>query len=83
MISRKCSRSYVEPAKKERHLMEIKKDCVHPCALLIVAMYPHCGHTKFVMETLAGYGWLDVMGRADIDRAKREITRVQNLKGGK
>ena len=60
---------------------QIPWDCVHPCALLIVATDPHCVfYSDLIKQTLDAYGWLDCMGRPDIARAEREIKRVENLK---
>ncbi len=55
-------------------------DCVHPCALLILATQPYCGlDSNLIKLTLDSYGWLDCMGRPDIARAEREIARGKKL----
>ena len=57
-------------------------DCVHPCALLCVRAFAFGNIKNQYFETLDAYGWLDCMGRPDIERAEREIKRVENLKNG-
>ena len=58
-------------------------DCAHPCALLILSNIDHPMEPKFSvleMETLDCYGWLDENGNPDINRANRELDRVERLK---
>ncbi len=57
-------------------------DCVHPCALLIEGLDPKWPTPLKTLTTLDNYGWLDDMGRPDVDRANREIKRVENLEKG-
>ena len=58
-------------------------DCTHPCALLISSNVDNLMEptfSRFEMETLGSYGWVDEIGQPDIARAEREIKRVQVLK---